>query len=68
MVEFTVDLGELSVPVLRFGPFCWTFLHRAGGATPDNCKQKVKAIVIHNWKDLADLCVEKKERDTATHA
>lgn len=39
MVELTVDLGELSAPsMVRFGPFCWKFLHKGGGATPDNCK------------------------------
>lgn len=39
MVELTVDLGELSVPELRFKPFGRAFLHTGGGAIPDNCKQ-----------------------------
>ena len=39
MVEFTTDLGEPSVlTVLRLEPFGCTFLHKGGGATPDNYK------------------------------
>lgn len=39
MVEFTVDLGELSaLTMLWFGPFGCPFLHKGGGATPDNCE------------------------------
>lgn len=37
MVEFTDDLGELSVfTVLMFWPLGCRFLHKGGGATPDN--------------------------------
>lgn len=39
MVELTVDLGELSgLRTLGFGPFGCAFLHKGGGATPDNCE------------------------------
>lgn len=41
MVEFTVDLGELSVTsVFKLGPFCWAFLCTGGGATLDNWQEK----------------------------
>lgn len=41
MVEFTVDLGELSaLTVLWFGLFGCAFLHIGGGATPDNCEMQ----------------------------
>lgn len=40
IVEFTVDLGELSAPtVLILKLYGCTFLHKGGGATPDNYKR-----------------------------
>jgi len=52
MVEFTDDLGELSVfTVLRFWPLGCRFLHKGGGATPDNYRrgeQKISNFVKKN--------------------
>lgn len=49
MVEFTVDLGEVSaLSELRFWPLGCTFLHKGGGATPDNYRrgeQKISNVV-----------------------
>jgi hypothetical protein len=50
IVEFTVDLGELSaLCVLIFEPFGCTFLHKGGGATPDNYKRFEKNMSTM-WK------------------
>lgn len=39
MIEFTVDLEQLSAPSeFRLDPFCCVFLHNGGGAMADNCK------------------------------
>lgn len=58
IVEFTTDLGELSVLSAHgFGPFICMFLHIGGGAKPDNCKRKMSMGKKAMWKaDKEWLC------------